>query len=132
MNFEIILHSGLATGTVLLFATIGVTMVLHGVGMTTVPLFLDGVFGVAASVRGLVIATFQLGVILTAVQIGRLRARHSGTKLVGSAFLLMAAGMLVVAVAPEWWFVSVGMAISGFGFGLYIGIRTDADRLRCE
>lgn len=104
----------------LLFATIGVTVLLHGLGFTTVPLFLDDEFGVGASGRGLVIATFQIGVVLAAVQIGRLRARRSASSLVGMAFVLMSIGMLVVAAAPEWWFVSVGLAIAGLGFGLFV------------
>lgn len=104
----------------LLFATVGVTMIMHGIGFTTVPLFLDGEFGLEVSGRGLVIATFQLGVVVTAVQIGRLRARHSGARLVGWAFIFLAAGMAVIAVSPEWWFVTAGLGLSGIGFGLFV------------
>lgn len=103
----------------LLFATVGVAMLLHGIGFTTAPLFLDSEFGMEASGRGLVISTFQFGVVVAAVQIGRLRARHSGARLVGAAFTLMSLGMLSVALAPEWWFVSLGLGIAGAGFGLY-------------
>lgn len=104
----------------ILIATVGVTVLMHGLGFTTVPLFLDGVFGIASSGRGLVIAFFQVGVVIAAVQIGRLRARHGGTRLVGRAFTLMGLGMAVTAVAPEWWVVPLGLAISGLGFGLFV------------
>jgi len=106
--------------TGILIATVGVTILMHGLGFTTVPLFLDGVFGIASSGRGFVIAFFQVGVVVAAVQIGRLRARHGGARLVGTAFSLMALGMAVTALAPEWWVVAIGLAVSGLGFGLFV------------
>jgi MFS transporter, ACDE family, multidrug resistance protein len=104
----------------ILMATVAVTILMHGLGFTTVPLFLDGVFGIASAGRGLVIATFQLGVVLAAVQIGRLRARTRASRLVGAAFSLMALGMLVTALAPTWWVVAVGLSVAGVGFGLFV------------
>jgi MFS family permease len=106
--------------TGILIATVGVTILMHGLGFTTVPLFLDGVFGIASSGRGFVIAFFQVGVVIAAVQIGRLRARHGGSRLVGVAFTLMGLGMAVTAVAPDWWVVPLGLAVSGLGFGLFV------------
>lgn len=106
--------------TGILIATVGVTVLMHGLGFTTVPLFLDGTFGIASFGRGFVIAFFQVGVVIAAVQIGRLRARHGGSRLVGTAFTLMGLGMAVTAVAPEWWVVPLGLAISGLGFGLFV------------
>lgn len=103
-----------------LVATIGVTVLLHGLGFTTVPLFLDGVFGVASSGRGLVIAAFQLGAIVAAIRIGRLRGRYGGRRLVTLAFTLMSSGMIVTAIAPEWWVVPIGLSVSGIGFGLFV------------
>lgn len=103
-----------------LLATVAVTVVMHGLGFTTVPLFLDGEFGIASAGRGLVIAAFQIGVVLAAVQIGRLRTRHRGSRLVGFAFSLMAMGMTVIAAAPRWWVVPIGLALAGVGFGLFV------------
>jgi len=103
-----------------LAATVGVTVVMHGLGFTTVPLFLDADFGIAAAGRGLVIAAFQIGVVLAAIQIGRLRSRHRGSRLVGVAFALMAAGMAVIGIAPGWWVVPIGLALAGVGFGLFV------------
>jgi len=104
----------------ILVATVGVTVVMHGLGFTTVPLFLDGEFGIGSSGRGLVIAAFQVGVVFAAIQIGRLRARHRGSRLVGISFALMGLGMAVTAIAPQWGVVPVGLAIAGFGFGLFV------------
>jgi predicted MFS family arabinose efflux permease len=103
-----------------LVATVGVTVVMHGLGFTTVPLFLDGEFGIASAGRGFVIAAFQIGVVLAAIQIGRLRTRHRGSRLVGVAFGLMAVGMTVIALAPRWWVVPIGLALAGLGFGLFV------------
>lgn len=104
----------------LLVATIGNTILLHGMGFTTVPLFLDAEFGMGAFGRGAVIATFQIGVVLAAVQFGRLRSRHTGTRLMSLAFALMALGMLITAGSPSWWLVSSGLAVAGVGFGLFV------------
>jgi predicted MFS family arabinose efflux permease len=32
----------------------------------------------------------------------------------------MALGMAVTALAPEWWVVAIGLAVSGLGFGLFV------------
>ena len=109
----------------ILVATVASTVLLHGFGYTTTPLFLDSVFGIASGGRGLVIAFFQLGTVLAAVQIGRLRARAGGARLVGLAFLLMAAGSAITAAAPRWWVVSIGLGVSGFGFGLFVPLAQD-------
>ncbi|MGH8916074.1 MAG: MFS transporter [Acidimicrobiia bacterium] len=103
-----------------LVATVGVTVVMHGLGFTTVPLFLDGEFGIGSSGRGLVIAAFQVGVVLAAIQIGRLRSRHGGSRLVGAAFSMIGLGMAVTGLARHWAVVPVGLALAGFGFGLFV------------
>ncbi len=104
----------------ILGATVAVTIVMHGLGFTTTPLFLDRIFGMESSGRGFIISAFQVGVVVAAVQIGSLRARHSGSRLVGLAFSLMAIGMAVTSVAPAWWVVPIGLAIAGVGFGLFV------------
>ena len=106
-------------------ATVAATVLLHGFGYTTTPLFLDEVFGIGSSGRGLILASFQVGTVLAAIQIGRLRARHSGSSLVGSAFTFMAIGAGVTALAPGWWAVSAGLGIAGLGFGLYVPLAQD-------
>jgi predicted MFS family arabinose efflux permease len=32
----------------------------------------------------------------------------------------MALGMAVIAVAPRWWVVPIGLALAGLGFGLFV------------
>lgn len=109
----------------ILGVTVATTVLLHGFGYTTTPLFLDEVFGIDSSGRGLIIAAFQVGTVVAAIQIGRLRARRSGSSLVSMSLGLMAAGAVLTAIAPEWWFVALGLAISGVGFGLWVPIAQE-------
>ena len=108
-----------------LVATVGTTVLLHGFGYTSAPLFLDSVFGIDSAGRGLVIASFQVGSVAAAVQIGRIRARRSGSQVVGAAFWAMGIGAAVTALAPGWWAVSLGLGISGVGFGLFVPLAQD-------
>lgn len=108
-----------------LLATMANTVLLHGFGYTTTPLYLDSVFGVDSGGRGLIIASFQVGTVVAAVQIGRLRARQTGARLVGLSLTLMAVGAAVTAVAPDWWFVSIGLGLGGVGFGLFVPLAQD-------
>jgi len=105
--------------------TMATTVLLHGFGFTTTPLYLDSVFGISADGRGLIIASFQVGTALAALQIGRLRSRQPGSRLVEWALILMGVGAAVTAVAPYWWFVSIGLGISGIGFGLFVPLAQD-------
>jgi MFS family permease len=108
-----------------LAATVGTTVLLHGFGYTTAPLFLDSVFGIGSAGRGLIVATFQVGSVIAAIQIGRIRARWSGSRVVGMAFWAMGLGAAVTSVAPRWWVVSLGLGISGIGFGLFVPLAQD-------
>lgn len=109
----------------LLVATVATTVLLHGFGYTTAPLFLDSVFGVDSAGRGLVIAAFQMGSVAAAIQIGRIRARRTGSTIVATAFWCMGVGAAVTAAAPGWWAVAVGLGISGIGFGLFVPLAQD-------
>lgn len=108
-----------------LVATLATTMLLHGFGFTTAPLYLDSVFGIGSGGRGVIIAAFQTGSVIAAVQIGRLRGKLSGSRLVGIALSSMALGAAVTAVAPEWWFVPIGLGLTGIGFGLFVPLAQE-------
>lgn len=109
----------------ILLVTFAATVLQHGFGFTNTPLFLDSEFGVGPSGRGVIIAMFQFGTVLAAVQIGRLRARASGSRLVGAGFVLTALGMAVAALAPDPWAVAVGLGLTGVGFGLFVPLAQD-------
>jgi predicted MFS family arabinose efflux permease len=108
-----------------LIITVANTVLLHGFGYTTTPLYLDEVFGIESSGRGLIIATFQIGTVVASIQIGRLRARRTGSSLVSLSLAAMAAGALITAVAPSWWMVAIGLGVSGIGFGLFVPLAQE-------
>ncbi len=108
-----------------LVATVATTVLLHGFGYTVAPLFLDSEFGIESAGRGLIIAAFQVGSVVAAVQIGRIRAKRTGSNVVTIAFWCMAAGAAVTAFAPAWWAVALGLGLGGVGFGLFIPLAQD-------
>lgn len=108
-----------------LIITVANTVLLHGFGYTTTPLYLDQVFGIDSSGRGLIIAAFQVGTVVAAIQIGRLRATRTGSSLVSLSLAAMASGALITALAPRWWMVAVGLGVSGIGFGLFVPLAQE-------
>lgn len=108
-----------------LVASVGAVVVLHGLGLTTTPLFLDEEFGTSVAVRGLIVATFQVGVILTAIRIGQIRARFGPARMITTSFSLMSLGTAIVVVAPEAWAVATGLAVAGVGFGLWVPLAQE-------
>ena len=103
-----------------LVATFMATYLLHGLGLTVVPLLLEDAFSVNVGARGVYIASFQLGIVLAAVRIGWLIDRMGRTNVVTSSFVLMALGAAVTAPALSAVTVAVGLTICGFGFGGFI------------
>lgn len=106
----------------LLGTTLVAVFILHGLGLTVSPLFLDLEFGVPVDQRGLIVAAFQAGTILVALQVGRLLGKIGGRKLMTISFALMAIGSGVAALATTPWHVAAGLGIAGLGFGLFTPI----------
>jgi MFS family permease len=102
-----------------LVTTIGAVIVLHGLGLTTTPLFLDEEFGAGVALRGAVVATFQVGTIVTAIRIGWFRDRYGASRVLTVGFGLMALGAAFAGAAPGVWAVAGGLMVSGIGFGLF-------------
>lgn len=103
-----------------LAATFVATYLLHGLGLTVVPLLLDDVFGIDVAARGVLIASFQLGIVLAAVRIGLLIDWMGKVNLITAAFALMAVGSAFTALAPSAVAVVAGLAVCGFGFGAFV------------
>jgi len=103
-----------------LVATFVATYLLHGLGLTVVPLLLNDEFGVEVATRGALIASFQLGIVLAAIRIGLLIDWIGKVKLITTAFALMAAGSAVTALASSPGWVVAGLAVCGFGFGCFV------------
>ena len=103
-----------------LAATFVATYLLHGLGLTVVPLLLDEEFGVDVAARGVFIAAFQLGIVLAAIRIGMLIDWIGKVNVITAAFTLMAVGSAVTALATSAVSVAAGLAVCGFGFGAFV------------
>jgi len=104
----------------LLTASLAAVFILHGLGLTVTPLFLEDEFGVPVAVRGFILASFQAGIILVAIRIGSLLTRYGTRRALTLAFWLMALGTAVAGLAPEAWVVAAGLGLAGIGFGLFV------------
>ncbi|MYE66230.1 MAG: MFS transporter [Acidimicrobiaceae bacterium] len=103
-----------------LAATFVATYLLHGLGLTVVPLLLDDEFGIEVAARGVLIASFQLGIVLAAIRIGVLIDWIGKANLVTASFALMAVGSAITALAASAGSVVAGLAVCGFGFGAFV------------
>lgn len=106
--------------TGVLVASLASVFVLHGLGLTVTPLFLEEEFGTPVGTRGLILAGFQAGTILVAIRIGRVLSRLGVHRTLTIAFWLMAIGALSAGFAPSAALVGCGLAIAGVGFGMFV------------
>lgn len=104
----------------LLLATLAGVFILHGLGLTVTPLFLESEFGTPVATRGLILAMFQTGVILIAMRVSTLITRFGTKPTLTISFSLMAIGTTVAGTAPSQWVVAGGLAVAGVGFGLFV------------
>lgn len=114
-------HNGtLADYLGVLAATFVATYLLHSLGLTVTPLVLADKFNVAVTARGVIIAMFQLGIVVAALRIGSLLDWLGTRRVLTIAFALMAAGAVIAAGAPTAMTLGIGMAVAGVGFGAFI------------
>ena len=93
-------------------------VVLHGISFTAIPLLLEEVFGTGSAVRGVVIASFQVGAIVTTLVVVRVLSGRMSGRVMSVGIWLMAIGLAVVFAAGSPVVVALGLAVSGAGFGL--------------
>ena len=98
---------------------------IFGLFLTTLPVHLEQEFGLEASARGLVISTPALTSTLTAVNIGRLRARFGAVALIISAAGLFAVGFVVIGTSPTLPLLVTGALLYGLGEGIAIPTLQD-------
>jgi MFS family permease len=106
----------------LLVATFSGVFIMHGLGLTVTPLFLDGEFGVSVGVRGFILASFQVGIILVALRVSNLLGRLGTRTTLTIAFWCMAVGTAAAGMAPAAWVIGVALGLAGMGFGIFIPI----------
>lgn len=104
----------------LLGVTLASVFVLHGLGLTVSPLFLEETFDVPVRLRGLIVGGFQFGVILVAARIATITGRFGVRITMTGAFALMSLGTTIATLAPGAWAVGLGLTVTGVGFGLYV------------
>jgi MFS family permease len=94
----------------------------QGASFTAVPLLLDEAFGTGSAGRGLVISAFQVGAIITALGVLRTISGRNSQSVVRVAVGLMSVGQFIILLAGFPAMVSVGLAITGAGFGLVLTV----------
>lgn len=82
------------------------------------PYYLKTDFGIAGTRSGLAIATLTLFQAGIALAYGAIKARLRFASIVALAFGIVSIGYLLVAIAPSYPAIVVGLGVSGLGFGL--------------
>jgi MFS family permease len=88
-----------------------------GLVITVTPLFLDRVFSLTVSQRGLVQAIGSATSSMASAFSGRVGTYFTPARVVTGAFALMATGLVIIGIAPNLWVLGAGLAITGSGSG---------------
>jgi DHA1 family multidrug resistance protein-like MFS transporter len=88
-----------------------------GLVITVMPLYLDQVFSLTVSQRGLVQAIGSATSSTASALSGRVGSRFTPARVVTAAFALMATGLVIIGVAPNLWVLGAGLAVTGSGSG---------------
>jgi MFS family permease len=100
-------------------------VLIFGLFLTVLPVHLDDEFGLSAGWRGLVLAAPAITSTLAAMNLGRLRARFGGRRLVLGASLLFAVSFAAMGFAPTVGGLVVGALVYGLGEGAAIPTLQD-------
>ncbi|NEC90057.1 MFS transporter [Streptomyces sp. SID12501] len=95
------------------FVLIGVIQALYG---PSIPAFRDE-FGLSPSAAGLGLSAHFAGGVVGVLLFDRLYARLGNRRILGSSYLLMAAGAAGFALAPNWPVALAAALVAGLGFG---------------
>jgi MFS family permease len=104
------------------FITLGAFV---GLVLTVTPLFLDRLFALSVSERGLVMAIGSAASSTASVLSGRIGARFSPARVLTTSFGLLVLGLVVIGSAPSLWLVGLGLAITGSGSGSIFPLLQD-------
>lgn len=106
------------TALVYILAMLG--MMLLYVVPTQLPFFLAEKANIGSAAVGFAISTTTLTSAVVSFFYGRIQALSSFAGIYAAAFFLIAAGYLVVGIANSYAIVTLGVALSGFGLGLFM------------
>jgi MFS family permease len=93
-------------------------IILFGPQLTFLPILMDERFGAPSYLRGAVLSGASLTTALTSAQLGALTSRVGERTLLKAAFVLYAAGLIGVALAPSVWFLLVPAILFGVAQGI--------------
>jgi MFS transporter, ACDE family, multidrug resistance protein len=95
-----------------------VMVVFIGFAFTTSPLYLEEVFDVDSTGRGLMVALASVGSSSGSLASARLAASFTTPQLLTGSFVCVAAGFAALAVAPSLVVVGPALVLLGFGIGV--------------
>lgn len=100
-------------------------MLIFGLFLTTLPVHLERSFGLGAGARGLVIAAPAITSTISALRLGRLRARHGAVAILAGAAVLFTIAFVVIGAAGSLPVLVAGAMLYGFGEGIFIPTLQD-------
>lgn len=100
-------------------------VLIFGLFLTAMPVHLEREFGLSAGQRGMVVAAPALTSTLSALYLGRMRARFGAVVLLVSAAALFTAAFVIIGVAGALPVLVGGAMLYGFGEGLFIPTLQD-------
>ena len=100
-------------------------VIIFGLFLTVLPVYLRDDFGVGAGGRGLILAAPSVTSTAMALSLGRFRARFGAPRLLVAGSVMLAAGVAILAVAPNLPILVLGPVVYGFGEGLLIPTLQD-------
>lgn len=104
------------------FITLGTFI---GLVFTVTPLFLERVFALTVSQRGLIQSVGSAASSTASILSGRVGARFSPAQVLTGSFALVVVGLVVIGSAPALWVLALGLVITGLGTGSIFPLLQD-------
>jgi MFS family permease len=106
----------------LFFASTSIFILLYGAYITFLPFLMSGRFGSTPFGIGVLMAALSLSTAVTSANLGRLAARLGEARVMGVGFVVFAAGLATVPLAPTVWALAVPAVLLGFAFAATIPV----------
>ncbi len=100
-------------------------VLIFGLFLTTLPVHLQREFGLGAGARGLVIAAPALTSTISALLLGRLRARFGAVAMIAGAAVLFSVAFVIIGTAGSLVVLVGGALLYGMGEGVFIPTLQD-------
>ncbi len=100
-------------------------LLIFGLFLTALPVHLERQFGLSAGARGLVIAAPALTSTISALRLGRVRARHGAVAVLAGASVLFTVAFVVIGASHTLPVLVGGALLYGVGEGLFIPTLQD-------